>query len=113
MEEYEFGIVGLGVMGRNLLLNMADHGFTVLGLDLDPLKATVLASEVSSQHHVKGVSAVVDFVSALKKPRAILLLVPAGKPVDIAIAGMLPYLNEGDIIIDGGNTYFTDTDRRA
>ena len=113
MEQFEFGIVGLGVMGRNLLLNMADQGIAVVGLDLDPLKATVLASEVSPQHHVKGVSAVIDFVTALKKPRAILLLVPAGKPVDVAIAGLLPSLEEGDIIIDGGNTYFTDTDRRA
>ena len=113
MEQYEFGIVGLGVMGRNLLLNMADQGFAVIGLDLDPLKATVLASEVSPEHHVRGVSAVIDFVAALKRPRAILLLVPAGKPVDVAIAGLLPSLEEGDIIIDGGNTYFTDTDRRA
>lgn len=113
MEQYEFGIVGLGVMGRNLLLNMADRGFAVAGLDLDPLKAKVLAGEVSPQHHIRGVSAVLDFVSVLKKPRAILLLVPAGKPVDVAIAGLLPSLEEGDIIIDGGNTYFTDTDRRA
>ena len=113
MEQYEFGIVGLGVMGRNLLLNMADQGLAVVGLDLDPLKAKVLASEVSPQHHLKGVWAVIDFVSVLKKPRAILLLVPAGKPVDVAIAGLLPSLEEGDIIIDGGNTYFTDTDRRA
>ena len=100
-------------MGRNLLLNMADQGLAVVGLDLDPLKAKVLASEVSPQHHLKGVWAVIDFVSVLKKPRAILLLVPAGKPVDVAIAGLLPSLDEGDIIIDGGNTYFTDTDRRA
>lgn len=100
-------------MGRNLLLNMADQGFAVAGLDLDPLKAKVLADEVSPQHHIKGVSAVADFVQVLKKPRAILLLVPAGKPVDVAIAGLLPSLEEGDIIIDGGNTYFTDTDRRA
>ena len=113
MEQYEFGIVGLGVMGRNLLLNMADRGFAVAGLDLDPLKAKVLASEVSPEHHIKGVSAVLDFVSVLKKPRAILLLVPAGKAVDVAIAGLLPSLEEGDIIIDGGNTYFSDTDRRA
>lgn len=100
-------------MGRNLLLNMADQGFAVAGLDLDPLKAKVLANEVSPQHHIKGVSAVIDFVTVLKKPRAILLLVPAGKPVDVAIAGLLPSLEEGDIIIDGGNTYFADTDRRA
>src|SRR5688572_20653214 len=106
MEQYEFGIVGLGVMGRNLLLNMADRGFAVAGLDLDPLKAKVLADEVSPQHHIRGVSAVLDFMSVLKKPRAILLLVPAGKPVDVAITGLLPSLEEGDIIIDGGNTYF-------
>jgi len=112
-EQYEFGIVGLGVMGRNLLLNMADHGFAVAGFDLDKQKVSLLKTEVSAEHIVEGATDVQCFIGLLRKPRAIMLLVPAGKYVDLAIESMLPYLDEGDIIIDGGNTFFLDTDRRA
>jgi len=112
MNEYDFGIVGLGVMGRNLLLNMADHKFAVAGLDLDTAKAESLEKEASEGQHVKGTTQAREFVSLIKKPRAIMLLVPAGKPVDGAIGSLLPYLEEGDIVIDGGNSYFPDTDRR-
>jgi 6-phosphogluconate dehydrogenase len=112
-EKYEFGIVGLGVMGRNLLLNMADHGLAVAGLDLDQEKVLALESEASAEHQVKGTTRVNSFLGLLKKPRAILLLVPAGNPVDLAIKDMLPFLEEGDILIDGGNTFFKDTDRRV
>ena len=110
--QYELGIVGLGVMGRNLLLNMADHGFAVAGLDLDQEKASALESEALAEHQVKGTTSVSAFLGLLKKPRAILLLVPAGNPVDSAIKDMLPFLDEGDILIDGGNTLFADTERR-
>src|SRR5688572_1595676 len=96
-EQYEFGIVGLGVMGRNLLLNMADHGFAVAGLDLNQEKVSALESEASAEHHVKGTTRVNVFLGLLKKPRAILLLVPAGNPVDLVIKDMLPFLEEGDI----------------
>ncbi len=112
MNNYNFGIVGLGVMGRNLLLNMADNGFAVAGLDLDPEKAQSLAAEAAEGHTIKVTTQAAEFVAALQQPRAIMLLVPAGKPVDAAIASLLPYLDKGDIIIDGGNTYFPDTDRR-
>ena len=81
IEHYEFGIVGLGVMGRNLLLNMADHGFAVAGFDLDQQKVSLLKSEISSAHLVQGTTQVVQFVNLLRKPRAIMLLVPAGKHV--------------------------------
>jgi 6-phosphogluconate dehydrogenase len=112
MESFDFGIVGLGVMGRNLLLNMADHDFAVAGLDLDEAKAKSLEQEAKEGQEVKATTVAEEFVKLIKKPRAIMLLVPAGKPVDGAIGSLLPYLEEGDIVIDGGNSYFPDTDRR-
>jgi 6-phosphogluconate dehydrogenase len=112
MENHDFGVVGLGVMGRNLLLNMADHNFSVAGLDLDAEKASALAKEAQPGQDAKGTTSAQEFVSMLRKPRAIMLLVPAGKPVDSAIASLVPLLDKGDIIIDGGNSYFPDTNRR-
>ena len=112
MNTFDFGIVGLGVMGRNLLLNMADQGHAVAGLDLDDDKVLSLTEEANSQHRIKATTAVEDFVALIRQPRAILILVPAGKPVDAVIQNLLPHLDKGDILIDGGNTYFTDTDRR-
>ncbi|WP_210464200.1 NADP-dependent phosphogluconate dehydrogenase [Rufibacter roseolus] len=111
--EFDFGMVGLGVMGRNLLLNIADHGFSVVGLDLDPAKASALEKEAEAGKNVKGTTSIEEFVGSLQKPRAVMLLVPAGKAVDAAIASLLPHLEEGDIVIDGGNSYFPDTDRRV
>ncbi|RDC62840.1 NADP-dependent phosphogluconate dehydrogenase [Adhaeribacter pallidiroseus] len=111
--QYDFGMVGLGVMGRNLLLNIADHGFAVSGLDLDPVKALALENEADKGKPVKGTTNAEEFIQSLKLPRALMLLVPAGKPVDSAIASLLPYLASGDIVIDGGNSYFPDTDRRV
>ncbi len=112
MNKYNFGIVGLGVMGRNLLLNMADNGFAVAGLDLDSDKANSLQAEAQTGQDIKTTTDVEEFVRLLQLPRAIMLLVPAGKPVDAAISSLMPFLDQGDIIIDGGNTYFPDTDRR-
>ena len=112
MKTFDFGIVGLGVMGRNLLLNMADQKHAVAGLDLDTEKVLSLTQEANSQHHIKATTEVKEFVELLKQPRAIMILVPAGKPVDTVIQSLLPYIDKGDILIDGGNTYFTDTDRR-
>jgi 6-phosphogluconate dehydrogenase len=111
--QYDFGVVGLGVMGRNLLLNIADHDFAVAGLDLDPEKAAALEKEAAAGKPVRGTTSAETFVQALRKPRALMLLVPAGKPVDAAIANLLPLLEPGDIVIDGGNSYFPDTDRRV
>ncbi|QMU29579.1 NADP-dependent phosphogluconate dehydrogenase [Adhaeribacter radiodurans] len=110
--QYDFGMVGLGVMGRNLLLNMADHGFAVAGLDLDAAKALALENEADKGKPVKGTTIAEEFIQSLRKPRALMLLVPAGKAVDAAIASLLPFLEPGDIVIDGGNSYFPDTDRR-
>ncbi|MCX2679128.1 NADP-dependent phosphogluconate dehydrogenase [Galbibacter sp. EGI 63066] len=113
MENFDFGIVGLGVMGRNLLLNMADHDFSVAGLDLDAEKAASLEKEADDKHTIKGTTSAETFVKLIKKPRAIMLLVPAGKPVDSVIDSLLPYLEDGDIVVDGGNSYFEDTNRRV
>lgn len=107
-----FGIIGLGTMGRNLLLNMADRGFHVAGLDKDENKLTMLEAEAGSLP-VKGFSAAAEFVNSLQKPRAIMMLVPAGKIVDEVIQELVPLLNPGDLIIDGGNSHFTDTNRRV
>jgi 6-phosphogluconate dehydrogenase len=111
-DKYIFGIIGLGTMGRNLLLNMADHGFKVAGHDKDTSKIALLGQE-SSKENVKGFSSANDFIESLQKPRAIMLLVPAGKIVDNVINELTPLLNKGDLIIDGGNSHFTDTNRRV
>src|SRR4051812_32036714 len=107
--QYDFGMVGLGTMGRSLLLNMADHGTAVAGLDTAPAKAAALKTEGEGKQ-VEGVTDPKAFVALLKKPRAIMLLVPAGGPVDAVIAELAPLLDKGDILIDGGNSFFKDTD---
>ena len=110
--QYDFGMVGLGTMGRALLLNMADHGFAVAGLDTDTGKVDALHSEGSGKP-VKGFTSAQEFVQSIRKPRAIMMLVPAGAPVDAATHSLAPYLEAGDFLIDGGNSYFKDTDRRV
>jgi 6-phosphogluconate dehydrogenase len=111
-QEYEIGTVGLGVMGRNLVLNMADHGFAVAGYDLDPTKVEALRKE-SAGRDIRGAANILDLIALLRKPRAIMLLVPAGAPVDSVIQDLLPHLDKGDLIIDAGNSYFKDTNLRA
>lgn len=106
-------MIGLGVMGRNLLLNMADHGFAVAGFDLDATKTTTLESSATPGTTVKGFNTLAEMVRALEKPRRMMMLVPAGKPVDDVINSLLPLLEKGDIVIDGGNSHYTDTLRRV
>jgi 6-phosphogluconate dehydrogenase len=108
----DIGLVGLGVMGRNFLLNLADHGFSVVGLDRDEAKVARLADERGSKHDVTGTVDIAEFVSALKRPRAVMLLVPAGAPVDAVLEELVPRLDAGDIVLDGGNSHFRDTQRR-
>ena len=109
---FDFGMIGLGTMGRNLLLNIADHGFAAIGYDRDPGKTSLLESSASEQTIVKGIDNLADMVSALKRPRKIMMLVPAGAVVDAVIKDLLPLTEPGDIIIDGGNSHFADTNRR-
>ncbi|MFY0605833.1 MAG: NADP-dependent phosphogluconate dehydrogenase [Cyclobacteriaceae bacterium] len=110
-DHFDFGLVGLGVMGRNFILNVADHGFSSMGLDTDQEKVDALKAE-GSNVIVDGTTDAAEFTKALSSPRKIMMLVPAGKPVDSVIETLLPHLDQGDIIIDGGNSYFPDTERR-
>lgn len=110
-QECDIGIIGLGVMGRNFLLNLADHNFKVAGYDIDVNKVGFFDKDLSSS--IYTTTKIEEFVSFLRQPRAVMLLVPAGNPVDSAINNLINHLQPGDIIIDAGNSYFKDTDRRA
>src|SRR6195952_1736954 len=110
--KYDIGMIGLGTMGRNLLLNIGDHGFAGAGYDKDASKG-VLLEEEGKDIKVKGFSDVKEFIASLTTPRAVMMLVPAGKIVDSVIEELLPLLDKGDILIDGGNSHFTDTNRRV
>lgn len=109
---FDFGMIGIGVMGSNLLLNMSDRGYAVIGFDLKQERADKLVAAAKPGTVVKGTTDISEMVAALKLPRKIMMLVPAGKPVDDVIETLLPYLSENDILIDGGNSYFRDTLRR-
>lgn len=110
--KYTLGMIGLGTMGRNLLLNMADNGFQVTGYDKDARMLKKL-EEDGKAHNLKGFESLEDFIQSLELPRRIMLLVPAGKIVDSVIQELVPLLEKGDMIIDSGNSHFTDTSRRA
>jgi 6-phosphogluconate dehydrogenase len=110
--KYDFGMIGIGVMGSNLLLNISDHGFAVIGFDLKQERADQLEAAAKEETIVKGTTRIDEMVLSLKKPRKIMMLVPAGKPVDSVIENLLPYLEDGDIVIDGGNSFYKDTLKR-
>ena len=112
-QTYDFGMIGLGTMGRNLLLNMADHNFKVAGYDRDVQKISTLEESATKGTVAKGFPVLEDMVNSLSKPRKIMMLVPAGNPVDDVIKGLIPLLEKGDIVIDGGNSHYTDTLRRV
>lgn len=112
MQKANFGVMGLGVMGRMLALNMERNGFRVAGFDLDAAKVASFGEE-SKTKNVIACETLVSFINSLEHPRRILMMVPAGSPVDSAIASLKPVLAKGDLLIDGGNTLFYDTDRRS
>ncbi|WP_027380679.1 NADP-dependent phosphogluconate dehydrogenase [Chryseobacterium daeguense] len=112
MEKYNYGVIGLGVMGRNLLYNIADNGFSVAGFDLDNEKVNALHEGATSGTEVKGTASLEEFTSLLETPRKIILMVPAGAPVDAVLESITPLLSPKDIVIDAGNSYFKDTERR-
>jgi 6-phosphogluconate dehydrogenase len=111
MEKKDFGIVGLGVMGENLALNIERHGFSVVGFDTDIKKLENLKSRTTGKR-ISYAKSIEEFAGLLDDPKRILMMVPAGKAVDSVIDSLTPFLSAGDILIDGGNTYFADTDRR-
>lgn len=107
----DLGMVGLGVMGLNFCLNLEDHGYQVAGYDKDPSKLKTL-SDHSDTRRVTGATSYEELIKLLKKPRVVMLLVPAGPPVDEVIRDVLQHLEPGDVIIDGGNSHYKDTDLR-
>ncbi len=111
--KYKIGIVGLGVMGQNLALNMERNGFPVAGFDLDKEKTDAFLANEGKGKEITVVDSIPAMIEVLEKPRRILMMVPAGKPVDAAIEQIKPYLEKGDILIDGGNSFFLDTELRA
>ncbi|KAL8851027.1 MAG: hypothetical protein Q9221_004017 [Calogaya cf. arnoldii] len=110
----DFGLVGLAVMGQNLILNIADNNFTIVVFNRTVAKVDrFLDNEAKGNGRVVGSHSMEEFCLRLKKPRRIMLLVMAGKPVDDFINALLPFVEPGDIIIDGGNSHFPDTNRRT
>ncbi len=108
---YEIGMIGLGVMGRNLALNIAEKGFPIAGYDLDKKQVEALNREAEGRP-TTGVPDLGELVRLLRAPIAIMMLVPAGPPVDAVIDSLLPLLHPGDLLIDGGNSFFKDTTAR-
>jgi 6-phosphogluconate dehydrogenase len=105
------GMIGLGTMGRNLVYNLCDHGFSVAGFDKDEKTLSALEKDKGS-YKISGTKTIKEFVESLVKPRIIMLLVPAGPIVDSVIGELKPLISENDIVMDCGNSHFTDTKRR-
>lgn len=110
---YTIGIVGLGVMGHNLALNMERNGFPVAGYDLDAAKTQAFLEGPAAGKNITGVQSTAALMAALETPRRILMMVPAGAAVDSVIAHLQSSLEPGDILMDGGNSFFQDTERRS
>ncbi len=109
----DIALIGLAVMGQNLILNMNDHGFTVVAYNRTVEKVDHFLANEAKGTKVLGAHSIPEMIAQLKKPRRVMMLVKAGKPVDEFIDQLLPHLEAGDIIIDGGNSLFEDTIRRA
>jgi len=113
MTDQSFGVIGLAVMGENLALNVERNGFPVAVYNRTPEKTDAFMHQRAEGKNVKGTYSIEDFVNALERPRRILIMVKAGAPVDDVINQLKPLLDEGDILIDGGNSWFEDTARRT
>jgi 6-phosphogluconate dehydrogenase len=111
-QEYDYGMIGLGTMGRNLVYNMCDHGYSVAGFDKDTEKVSALEKEAEGRK-VIGAQSLKDFIDALSSPKVIMLLVPAGHAVDAVVDELKPFLSKDDLVMDCGNSHFTDTDLRT
>jgi len=110
----DIALIGLAVMGQNLILNMADHGYKVVAFNRTVSKVDDFLNEAAKGHkNVIGAHSIEEMVKLLKRPRKIMLMVKAGKAVDDFIEQLLPYLEPGDLLIDGGNSHFPDTIRRT
>ncbi|WP_236703684.1 NADP-dependent phosphogluconate dehydrogenase, partial [Paenibacillus xylanivorans] len=112
MAKQQIGVIGLAVMGKNLALNIESRGFSVSVFNRSPEKTNDLLKEAEGKN-LTGTFSIEEFVASLESPRKILIMVQAGYATDATIEQLLPHLDEGDIIIDGGNAYFPDTQRRS
>ena len=113
MSKADIGLIGLAVMGENLILNMESKGFTVACFNRTVSKVDNFISGRAKGKNIIGCKSIDEFVASLKKPRKVMLMVKAGDAVDAFIGKVLPHLKDGDIIIDGGNSHFPDTIRRT
>ena len=113
MKKADIGLVGLAVMGENLVMNMESKGFSVAVFNRTTQKVTDFVEGRAKGKNIIGTYSLEELANSLKTPRKIMLMVKAGQPVDDFIEALLPYLDKGDIIIDGGNSHFPDTARRT
>ncbi len=109
----DIALIGLAVMGRNLILNMNDHGFTVVAYNRTVSKVDDFMNGAAKDTNIIGAQSIEEMVGHLKRPRRVMMLVKAGQPVDDFIDRVIPYLEQGDIIIDGGNSLYQDSIRRT
>jgi 6-phosphogluconate dehydrogenase len=109
----DIALIGLAVMGQNLILNMNDHGYTVVAFNRTVSKVDDFLAKEAKGTNILGAHSIEEMVGLLKKPRRVMLMVKAGRPVDEFIEQLLPHLEPGDILIDGGNSLFEDTNRRT
>ncbi|KAJ1351107.1 hypothetical protein KIN20_007058 [Parelaphostrongylus tenuis] len=113
MAEADIGVIGLAVMGQNLILNMNDHGFTVCAFNRTVSKVDDFLANEAKNTKIIGAHSIEEMSRKLKRPRRVMMLVKAGSPVDAMIESIVPHFEPGDIIIDGGNSEYTDTHRRC
>ena len=109
----DIGVIGLAVMGQNLILNMDEHGFTVAAYNRTQARVTEFLAGPAKGTKIIGAESLQDLVGKLKSPRKIMLMVRAGEPVDSFIDQLIPLLQAGDVLIDGGNSNYSDTNRRV
>jgi 6-phosphogluconate dehydrogenase len=109
----DIGVIGIAVMGENLILNMESKGFHVSAFNRTVDKVEDFVNGRAKGLNIYGATSLEDFISSLKSPRKVMLMIKAGKPVDAVIDQLIPLLDKGDIIIDGGNSHFPDTERRT
>ena len=112
MDKQQFGVIGIGVMGKNLAINVESRGLSVSVYDQSKIATDELLIELKGKNIV-GTYSIDEFVNSLQMPRKILIMIKAGKPVDGVIEELIPYISKGDILIDGGNSFFMDTIRRS